>query len=306
MLEELLSKHGYVSLKIARLLIGMSIGDRIPRISDFAERFNTGRGTVQAALKLMEEQGAIKLESRGHKGTFIVSMDFMKLWNLTGMPTIMGTMPLPYSKRYEGLATGLYQVFEEKGIPFHLAYMRGASNRLYGLLKHRYDFVIMSRFAAEKKIKENKEIAIAHSFGPGSYSSAHVLLFSQRENSNSIEDGMRVGVDPDSIDQMELTQFACRGKNVKFIHLPYSQILTKLQAGEIDTCVFNSDEIKDRYLNIKQVPIKETLLTESTEAVIVIRAEDIEIYNNLFKQIELDKVKNIQYEVLNGKITPRY
>jgi hypothetical protein len=304
-IKQLLKKNGYVSMQLAQLFFGMSKGERIPRITDFCERFQTGRGTVQAALKRMEERGAIRLESRGHQGTYLADVDLIKLWELTEKQTLMGTMPLPYSKRYEGLATGLYTAFEDRNLPFHLAYMRGAANRLYGLVNRRYDFAIMSRFSAEKTISENGEIAVVQNFGPGSYLGAHALLFLDQE-ATDIQDGMKVGVDPDSIDQWELTQQACEGKNVALIKLPYSQILTKLQDGKIDTCIFNSDEIADRYIQIKQVPINESGARKSTEAVIVIRSEDLYFFENLFKLIDTRQIQYIQSQVIKDEIPPKY
>jgi hypothetical protein len=303
--KQLYTKNGYVSMQLARIFFGMSKGERIPTIADFCERFQTGRGTIQAAFKRMEDQGAIHLESRGHQGSYLLDMDLMKLWELTGMQTLMGTMPLPYSKRYEGLATGLYSAFEERALPFHLAYMRGASNRLQGLLNQRYDFAVVSRFSAEKAIEANKEFAIVQNFGAKSYLGAHVLLFTDHEVTE-IQDGMTVGVDPESIDQWEMTLQACEGKKVTLVKLPYSQILNKLQNGKIDTCIFNSDEIMDRYIQIKQVPLNESNDNKSTEAVIVIRKDNTDIFQNLFKLIDIGLIQKIQTQVMNEEILPKY
>ncbi|NLW41295.1 MAG: GntR family transcriptional regulator, partial [Tissierellia bacterium] len=62
--RKLMSKNGEVVMLLAREFISYDVGDRIRTIRDYAEIFNTGRGTVQSAIKLLESEGAIRLESR--------------------------------------------------------------------------------------------------------------------------------------------------------------------------------------------------------------------------------------------------
>ena len=108
-----------------------------------------GRGTVQGALRLLEEMGAIRLESRGHLGTFLSRKDDQALWEIAGMSHVVGVMPLPYSRKYEGLATGLVEAFREINVPFNLAFMRGSTHRIDALQSGRYDFAVVSGLAAE-------------------------------------------------------------------------------------------------------------------------------------------------------------
>ena len=48
-------------------------------VAFLSEKYETARGTVQSSLKLLQDYGAIKLESRGHLGTFITYIDYLKL-----------------------------------------------------------------------------------------------------------------------------------------------------------------------------------------------------------------------------------
>ena len=94
--KKLMSKNGAVAVLLAREFISLGPSDRISTIGDYAKQYETGRGTVQAALKLLQAEGAVSLESRGHLGTFISAIDYQKLWR-GGLGTIRGVMPLPYS-----------------------------------------------------------------------------------------------------------------------------------------------------------------------------------------------------------------
>ena len=68
--------------RIAASLLAIEPGSRIPRVSDFATETSLGRGTIQGALRLLEEIGAIVLEARGHLGTFLVRTDRELLWDI--------------------------------------------------------------------------------------------------------------------------------------------------------------------------------------------------------------------------------
>src|SRR4051812_8415855 len=126
--ESLYSKNGLAAKFIAKELIHVLEGERIPRISDFTEKLSLGRGTVQGALKVLEDLHAISLESRGHLGTFLIKRDLNLLYEIAGIGPIVGVMPLPYSRKYEGLATGIVEAIEGIQKKSGLAFMRGARN----------------------------------------------------------------------------------------------------------------------------------------------------------------------------------
>ena len=49
--EQLLSKNGTATMKLSRELMNYAIGDRIPTITEFSDRINFARGTIQNAMK---------------------------------------------------------------------------------------------------------------------------------------------------------------------------------------------------------------------------------------------------------------
>ena len=306
---KLMSKNGEVAMLLARELISYNVGDRIRIVGDYAESFNTGRGTVQSAIKLLENEGAIRLESRGHLGTFILSIDYKQLWNISDFGVIMGVMPLPYSKRYEGLATGLYKTFEKADIPFSLAFMRGAGKRIQALDMGKYDFAITSKLAAIYEKDQFEFVDLMHIFKEGSYVGEHIILF--RDNDvNEIEDGMRIGVDTTSPDQFLLTKYECEGKDVKYIETSYNQIVEKLKNKEIDAAVWNEDEIKEKGLEFNTHKLRNPKSLEisknDTRAVMVINNNNLDLKNIIKKFIDMEEIENIQEKVLEGQIIPMY
>jgi len=305
--RQLLTKNGYAIMKIAMELLNYSVGARILRVSDFSEKLKIGRGTVQNALQYIEKEGGIALESRGHLGTFVLKMDRKKLWHLSGLKTVLGTMPLPYSKRYEGLATALYEAFEKADTPFNLAFMRGGETRFAGLLEGRYDFSVSSRFSAEQAIRKYPELMIAIQLGNFTYVGGHTILLRDGIGSQ-LRDGMKVAVDPSSYDQKRLTDIAFKGYDVQFVEMPYNQLLTKLQHKEIDATVWNEDEVSERYQLLKRIPLaledKEHL--HNTEAVLVFHKDNTALINMIKDIVSVEHIRAVQQAVMNNERAPKY
>lgn len=307
--RKLMSKNGEITIQLAREMLTFQAGDRIRTVGEYAKRFDIARGTVQSALKFLQEIKAIELESRGHLGTYIIKIDYRTLWKVSDLGVIMGVMPLPYSKRYEGLATGLYKAFEKVDIPFSLAFMRGATKRIEALTLGRYSFAIISKLAATLEMEKSSDIEIVHEFGEGSYVGNHVIIF-RDNNVSEICDGMRVALDSTSIDQVKLTLYECEGKNVQYVDTPYNQILLKLKNNEVDAAIWNVDEIQEKNLEYNISPLvnpkTKKIDKEDTIATIVVSKDNIEFGSILKKFIEMKEVEEIQQKVINNHMIPIY
>lgn len=307
--KELLTKNGIAVLRLGREFISLRTGDRIEPIGNYSKKFDLGRGTIQSALRFLEETEAVKLEPKGHLGTFIESIDYRKLWDVAGLGSITGAMPLPYSRRYEGLATGIYKAFEKANIPFNMAYMRGGHKRQEALEQMKYDFIIMSKLAADTSISSGSDMEILLDFGDYSYVKDHKVLFANPEN-DEITDGMRVALDKSSPDHVILTTCECEGKNVDFVELTYNQILKSLQDKKIDAAVWNIDEIIDRNIKISYCDLKSPkalkIKEDDTKAVLVVKKSNWGISGILRNIINKEDVCHIQRKVLRGEMLPNY
>ena len=277
----------------------------MPTVSELSETFDLARGTVQNAVKLLQQSDAIRIESKGHVGSYLMKKNMTILLEFAGISSIVGVMPLPYSKRYEGLASGLLVTMENHyNIPASMAFMRGAKNRISMLISNRYDFAIISRSAAEQIIKEHDNILIVMSFGKNSYLSEHVIIFKD-DQMKEIQDGMRVGIDYDSVDQRVLTEKVCAGKNVEYVHLDYSRIVERVVNGEIDAAIWNKDEIIEKFMKVNYTELN-GYDSATDEAVMVVSKEESEMVELLKNIIDPQTVVNIQKLVLEGKVTPSY
>ena len=92
---ELYQKIGIAVDKLAQDLLSRGEGDRIPPISEYQERLQVSRGTIQNALSYLTESGAVRLCRRGHLGTYIETLDYRKLQECCLNKELLGSMPLP-------------------------------------------------------------------------------------------------------------------------------------------------------------------------------------------------------------------
>lgn len=301
----LMNKNGLTSMRLAKEFLRIPAGEKIPTVSELSEVFDVARGTIQNSMKLLQNSGAIEIESRGHLGSFLVRKNIRLLLEFSDIKFLVGAMPLPYSRHYEGFATGLIKAAEnEYGIPVNLAYMRGSCKRIDMVLNERYDFAIISKMAALQHLKQDSSLAVALDFGPHSFLGHHILLFHQNSD-KEIQNGMKVGIDRDSLDHVLLTQKACQGKQVQFVDVDYSRILVLVKAGIIDAGIWNEDEIKDQLLDVRY-EIMETENDLDNTAVLVIKRERWELGVLLNQLVDISKVLTIQRQVEAGQLSPSY
>ena len=118
----LYQKIGVTISNLALNLLSKNVGDRIWPISQYQEEFGVSRGTMQNAFRYLEEKGAVVLERHGYQGTYIKDLNHTKLQENCLLQQILGIMPLPYSRTYEGFATAIYEQLSK--VHFNMAYAR--------------------------------------------------------------------------------------------------------------------------------------------------------------------------------------
>lgn len=308
MWEKFYSKNGLAAKKIANILIQLEVGKKIPRVSDFCEALSFGRGTVQSAINLLEEMKAIKLEARGHLGTFLIRKDDELLLEIAGIAPLVGSMPLPYSRKYEGLATGLVEAFESTGNRINLTYVRGGINRIESLRTKRSDFAVVSKMTAEEVMLQYPNLKMIEKLGDHSYVSAHKVFLTDSKEV-SIRSGMKIGLDMESPDQRRLTLAEVEGKDVHLVQVNYMQLFDMLQSGQIDAAIWNVDEKRmiQAFKAVEfQSPLAKQLSLDTSEAVILIDGNREQEIKEKWTSVAKEEILKTQHKVETGKKIPHY
>ena len=302
MSNELYQKTGIVVNRLAQDFLTRKKGERIPSISEYQEKLQVSRGTIQNGLNYLKEHQAVTLMSRGHMGTFIEALDYRRLQECSFNKEILGSMPLPYSVCYQGLATALYRLMSPYA--FNLVYARGSGSRMKLLSSDVCQFSVCSLYAAEEAVRSRGDVEIALDLGPGTYLLRHVLIFRDPEK-KAIERGMRVAYDRDSLDHRHLTELMISGvADVELVDKKAHQTIHAIQAGEVDAGVWNLDDILESgytQLNVVPIPITEETGKYSSAAFVVARGNE-EIAQLLRQAIRPETVRQIQQAVREGTV----
>ena len=239
-------------------------------------------------------------------GTFIESLDYPRLQECTFNKEILGSMPLPYSLCYRGLATALSRLMSPYA--FNLVYARGSGSRMKLLTSNVCQFAVCSLYAAEEAMQANGDIEIAVDLGPGTYLTQHVLVFRDPEK-KMIESGMRVAYDRDSMDHRHLTELMVSGvPHVVLTEMKAHQTIKAIQSGQVDAGVWNLDDIMESgYTDLNMVPIPITSETAKySSAAFVVSRENQEITQLLRQTIRAETVRRIQQDVREGRMDADY
>ncbi len=301
---ELLTQKGRAIAGLARHLLASRCGERLPRVADLARTINVGHGTIQDALAYLQSAGALGLTTHGAQGTDIVDLKYGRLWEAAGNEWVTGSMPLPYTRRYEGLATALAHQLEESVIPFNLSYLRGSIQRANMVRTGKHHFAVMSSLAAHHMVEHHPALSIAVVFPEGSYVSEHVLI-----SRTPIEQVGRIGIDESSLDEVLLTQEECRlhGLEPRVMPIRSGHVIDLLEENAFDAIVWNRDGVREPLANAVIHPLKGSMDMRrlASRAALLVR-KDAAIVSLVKEIITRDRTWEIQQEVLAGRVLPRY
>ncbi|MFB2831664.1 YhfZ family protein, partial [Aeromonas jandaei] len=192
MINPYISKEGMAVIGLAKYLITTRPDERLRTIESLSEEIGVSVGFIQKAFTTLENDKTVSLSKQGRNGTYIRQLDYQKLVRGSGINHLVCAMPLPYTKHYEGLASGLKA--QLGSLPLYFAHMRGADVRAECLKSGIYDLAIMSKLAAGTL---SGSVKILVELGTESYSLEHRLIYRE----NEYETIKRIGVDPASPDQ---------------------------------------------------------------------------------------------------------
>ena len=291
--------------QVARALCAVECGERIPTVSELVERSGASRGSVQNALAHLKEVGAVELEPHGQRGTLLVGVDYLALAREAGVDHLVGVMPLPYTLRYEGIATGLFTLFARSPLRTYITFLRGSEGRVRSLDDGFASYCVLSRLAFDVLVADGAKISVVLDLGEESYVARHVIV--RREGARASWDGTRIGVDVTSVDQRLLTERYFANENVEFVPVQYSNIVEMVRTGQIDAAIWNVDDIHttDDGIVVEELGRVGTGGAD-TRAVVATRSDDDLCARLLSQLVDVDELGRIKRSVMAGETLPRY
>lgn len=275
-------------------------GDRLDPIAELSREYGLSVGILQSSLKFIEGTKAVSLQRKGHLGSYLVQIKYDELINFIDFNNLVCVMPLPYTKRYEGLATGIKSVFQQ-GVTLHYAFMRGAEIRIELLVQNRYDYALVSKLAANEALQQYDNLSIAAEFSDESYVQSHVLI--KRVG----KDISKLGVDTGSIDHLKLSEsLLALNPQAKLVNVDFNEIESALKVGAIDAAIING-ESNYEIEHYEIVPLAESdTKRDAKRAVLLCRNDDSAYSLFINRYLDIHQVIHIQELVMQGQLTPHY
>ena len=303
--EQFMRKVGLATREIAIRLIPLDVGDKSPTLAHMEKETGFSRGTMQAAVQYLRATEAVDFQFCGTKGSVITQLNRVKLMDAAGFSHLIGVMPLPYSKKYEGLATGIYSCMNGAGVQTNLAFMRGSDNRLRALKEGRCDFAVMSELTGSYYLEKGEPVRMVLNLGDFTYVDEHVVLV--RDDFDGCLNGLRVGVDNSSIDQRMMTASFFEKYKVEYVPLIYSDIINSLHSKRIDAAVWNYDNLDFASNHLAYLPINRNGVQIADTRAVVLCAANNELVVSVFEKcLDASAIRECQKGVLSGAVMPRY
>ena len=294
--------------QLARYLLSLNEGDQILNTRDLSKRFNSSLGSISYSLNTLEEIGAVKINRRGHLGSFLDNKSPGSLWKIIeGCPMVIATT-LPSFPKCEGLATAIYTLLNEAGVETYLIFIRGSYNRIEALRDGRCHAIVMSELAADALCGKDEEIVLR--LPPRTFVTDH-RVFYKSEKKDSHEH-LRVGIDNESFDIKYLTELEFADDDVDFQEMPFLQIDLYLGSSHVDAAISNRDhlgrlkssnELISRPLSTK---VQRLIGNRDTSAALITKAKSTSEKIVFRTILDPNKIVKIQEDVEQGRIIPRY
>jgi hypothetical protein len=293
--------------QIARSLLDVEVGERLPTVRDYATACRASYGAVQAALGRLEDDGAIVVVRRGWLGAYLENRSLLRLWEAAEGAPLIVALPLPSNLRGQGLATGIKTVLTDAGFDAFMTFIRGSRNRLRALREGRCHVVVMSRFAATIECGADEHVAAV--LEPQTFAQERRVFFA--ENRTPADRPLRVVVDRDSADLQRLAELEFADQDVEFVPAIYMQFVGLIEGGLADAAVWDLDETTARLSpRIQSRRLSERVRSEvgddDTRVALVTRLGDAPATSVVKRFLGDPSIVRIQRAVMSGMLVPGY
>jgi hypothetical protein len=297
---------------LARDLIGRRPGERLPTVLQYQELLGVGSGTVQARLRILESAAAIRLEHRGHQGTYLLERDLSELWSLGRLGPLRGVLPLPEALEPVALAVTLRREFDGLKVPLELMYGHGSARRVQMVRERSAHFAVASAPAAREATSGAEPGWLTIDFGPETYHRDDAMVVIVRPHLGADDTIIRIGIDPASLDHSRMTQAEFpSGEGYQYSAYPHARLPAAVAEGLIDAAVWHNTAlvIPLSAVGIAARPLHRSAAISVSRAmgcaVLVARRDTAEVLS-ILESLDFSSVRRVQDEILGSEMLPLY
>jgi len=222
--------------QVARELLDVPLGARIPTVQQLQACIGVGSGTVVKALRTLEERGAASTEAHGHLGTLLIDHDLGQLWELGRMGNLRVLMTPPGPVEQHAVAAAVRQAMSERDVPVLLDFVPGASRRLKLVATGKAQATVTSRGAFTQHEREYPALSVVD-LGDHTYYDRGTLVVVSRTQRLGTRP-RRVGIDASSDDHVALTR-AEFGQDVEVVACSFVHGPAGVLNGDFDAVIWH-------------------------------------------------------------------
>lgn len=289
---------------MAAAVLAVPVGGRVPTTLALARTADTASGTVQSALRRLEESGAVGTSAHGASGRRVQRKDVAALWRATGRGPLTGVLPLPDSREFSGLATALTELAERGSVPIQLLFRQGSRTRAEALRSGRVDLVVMSQTAARALDIPVDSLVL----GSNTYYRSDSVVVITRVGA-TVGQPAQVPVDRSSGDHLRLSR--AEFPDAELVDTPYPFVPDAVLRGTFPAavwhCTASSPLLVGSGLRMHPLVHPSAAGEEQIDrAALVWRAEDPVVGAVIAAVFTPSELGAIQHDVLQGTRTPRF
>lgn len=289
---------------LANAALSLPLGAQVPTTTELARLAGTGAGTVQAALRTLELSGAIRTSSHGSSGRRLTAKVLPDLWAASGRGVLTGVLPLPDTREFAGLATGLSEAAERAGLPLQLLFRQGSAVRLRFLESKRVDFTVASAAVAHSLGGQTTSLTLGpHTF----YRKQSVVVITR--TGQEVGKPTRVPVDRNSTDHVTLTRREF--PDADMVDTPYAFIPESVVNGDFEAAVWHQSNSSPllvaagiRIHALQHPPTSESEALD--RASIMWSSNDAAVGGIIRGLFDPATLETVQKEVMDGRRIPQF
>lgn len=279
--------------------LDVGVGGTLKRNTDYQEQFGIRAGTMQRALGVLADAGALTTISRGHLGREVESMDVAVLWNLTPLPPVRMLFPPRGPAEIDALATRLAEELSSLGVAYTIGQLPGGTRRVEAVNRGDYDVALTSAgVAAAASVRATTHLQLA--LPPGTYYAADQLTVVTRTGAS--RPIRRVAIDLSSPDHTRLTRAEFPESSHEYVECSFPLVPTAVLAGDVDAGIWHVTRtiIPLDLAGLTATPIRGAQTLEvwrSISAAVLIAGGRPEL-RGLLTRLDLTDIRQVQQQAL--------
>ncbi|MQA02735.1 MAG: hypothetical protein GEV07_08460 [Streptosporangiales bacterium] len=289
---------------LAEDMLGRPTGGRLPTTIDYQQQLGVGSGTVQKALAILENSGAVTLSRHGHLGTNLVERDEGLLWSMSGRNQVHLVMPMPGPIDHIALLHNVREQLTRFNVPTGTHFKKGAATRAELVADGDVDLALMSRSAAKSLRPGLRRRTRTVDLGPNVYYTPGSLVVVSRLDGPKRPRKLKVAIDRSSHDHQALTEAEFPpGPKHTYVDCSYVGVLNAIHNGSVDVAIWHTTlvtiPLEGMGLTVRPLTAdKVDELVEGLSAAVFLLRKDDAALGSLLENLNVEEIAQTQ-EKLN-------